>query len=87
MPLCISSPEKIKLKTFSDEIGNWLSCGPIPSFTKMKSREMYKVLNKKTRPFLSLLATSTEPWHIALCATPEKAAPQAPPSPGFSRQE
>ena len=44
MPLCISSPEKNKkCKTFSVEIGNWLSRGPIPSFTKMKPREMYKV--------------------------------------------
>ena len=54
---------------------------------KNKHTETNNTITKIKSTLLLLLLLLSHFSHVQLCATPEKAAHQAPPSLGFSRQE
>ena len=69
----------IKKKTFESVLMRWMKLKPvIQSEVSQKEKHQYSMLQ------LLLLSHFS---HVRLCATPEMAAHQAPPSLGFSRQE
>ena len=69
---------------------NWVQTDPVPKASLLRL-DLYILLRTRERVTLShqllLLLLLSRFSRVRLCATPQTAAHQAPPSLGFSRQE